>query len=376
MDPEQNNQTAAETSSAAEDEAVTAVATGWMLDFLFLSLCRSFKEAELDEFNEKLSTFESMCQCPSLKGDLHDEKMKIVALLARVMHGKQLDVHFDEDDSVMPLMSATIIWSKLKGTVADKSLFKNITILLVVQSVAVCLEKGQRCAASSALNWFGNNHEFSQLPMYKNVRVMLSTVVTNNDTCHPYLTSFSFSRLLETIQCYLDAFLEKNPCDHLLKEATKMVQSSQYNESLEDGVTQNSSVLWEDKKNETKCLRKRQLFPTKITDLWKPDSCKKPYVSVQRLSTKELSRRLSRRANPRPPSRTTSKKVMETSVIQKTRKPPQKWTPQLDKYLMDGVKCHGQGKWSLILKDFDFEGRTGTMLKDRWRVLLRTHKVG
>ncbi len=54
---------------------------------------------------------------------------------------------------------------------------------------------------------------------------------------------------------------------------------------------------------------------------------------------------------------------------------PQKWTAQLDKYLKDGVKRHGQGKWSRILMDYDFEGRTGTMLKDRWRVLMRSHEV-
>lgn len=37
---------------------VTAVVTGWTLDFMFVSLCRHFKEGELDEFNETLSAFE------------------------------------------------------------------------------------------------------------------------------------------------------------------------------------------------------------------------------------------------------------------------------------------------------------------------------
>lgn len=66
MDPEHNNKTAVDTRNAHSDEAeetlsfsrVTAVATGWMLDFLFVSLCRSFKKEELDEFNESLSIFE------------------------------------------------------------------------------------------------------------------------------------------------------------------------------------------------------------------------------------------------------------------------------------------------------------------------------
>lgn len=61
MDPEDEDKTAIDTISMEEDVSfsrVTAVATGWMLDFLFVSLCRSFKEAKLDEFNERLSTFE------------------------------------------------------------------------------------------------------------------------------------------------------------------------------------------------------------------------------------------------------------------------------------------------------------------------------
>ena len=39
-------------------ERVHAVAAGWMLDFLFVSLCRRFKEGNFDEFNETLTTFQ------------------------------------------------------------------------------------------------------------------------------------------------------------------------------------------------------------------------------------------------------------------------------------------------------------------------------
>lgn len=49
----------------------------------------------------------------------------------------------------------------------------------------------------------------------------------------------------------------------------------------------------------------------------------------------------------------------------------QKWTPELDRFLKEGVRQHGAGKWARILLDYDFEGRTGTMLKDRWRTLTK-----
>ncbi|KAK2859427.1 hypothetical protein Q5P01_004047 [Channa striata] len=345
---------AANVDESGRFSRVTAVVTDWMMDFLFVSLCRSFKEEKLDEFNERLSIFEAICQSSSLKGTLHEEKKMISAFLSRVMHGKHLDVQFEEDDHVMPLMSAAKIWSHLEDTVADKSAFKNITTLLLVQSVAVCLEKGQRTSACSALKWLENIHNFPQ-----NVRVKLSTIVRQKETDHPFLMSLTFSHLLEAVQCFLDTYLEKNPSDYLLKAATKIVQLSQNNEDnedLKDVVTQESSV------SEKKNKRKRQLLSTKISDVWKPDSCKKPYVYLRRISKNELSH-------------LTSGKSVNTSEIHKRRKPPQKWTSQLDKYLKAGVKRHGQGKWARILLDYDFEGRTGTMLKDRWRVLMKSGLV-
>nr|XP_046227128.1 telomeric repeat-binding factor 1 [Scatophagus argus] len=372
MEPEIKNKNGTDASYTEESVSfsqITAVVTGWTLDFMFLSLCRRFKEGKLDEFNETLSTFESISQSLSLKGELQ-EKIRICAFLARVMHGKQLDVQFEDDACVMPLMSAAKVWSNLEDTVADKSLFDNITVLLLVQSVAVCLEKGERSSASSALKWFQKNHV---LP--RNVGVKLSTVVTKAETYHPLLMSLSFSRLLETVQSYLDAYLEKNPSDYLLKAATKMVQSSHNMEGVEDAVTQDSPLSEaadeptrdREKEENTACLRtKRKLLSTRITDVWKPETCKKPFVCVRRISQRELSQMRSEK----------SVDTLTNKKKQKTRKPPQKWTAKLDRYLKEGVKCHGPGKWSRILMDYDFEGRTGTMLKDRWRVLARAHEVG
>ncbi|XP_054478666.1 telomeric repeat-binding factor 1 isoform X2 [Anoplopoma fimbria] len=354
---ENKKATAVRDSGSVSFSQVTGVASQWILDFMFVSLCRRFKEGEFDEFNETLSTFQ---------GSVHHEKKIICAFLARVMHGNQLDVQFEEDVHVMPLMSAAKIWSTLKHTVEDESLFENITHLLLVQSVAVCLEKGKRSSASSAIKWFENNHEFPQ-----NLIVKLSTIVTQREIYHPFIISFSYSRLLETIKSYLDAYLEKNPSDYLIKAATKMVQSSQNIEGFggceDSSLSEEANKATESRKVNKKkdvCLRtKRKLLSTKIPDVWQSDSCKKPFVSLRRISINKLSEM-------------TSRKSMDTSKIKKPKKTPQKWTPHLDKYLENGVKCHGQGNWSRILMDFDFEGRTGTMLKDRWRVLMKTHRVG
>ncbi|KAM6971532.1 telomeric repeat-binding factor 1 [Tautogolabrus adspersus] len=383
MELEDNNKSATNASNTDQIVSfpqITAVVTRWTLDFMFVSLCRYFKEDKLDKFNETLSSFEAICQSPSLKEAIDDEKMMICAFLARVMHGKQLDVMFEEDDRVMPLMSAAKTWKDLEDTVADKSLFINVTVLLLVQSVAVCLEKGQRSSASCALKWFEENHAFPQ-----SLRVKLSAAVTERETYHPFLMSFSFSRLRETIQSYLDDYLEKNPSDYLLKEATKVAQSQQTTEDLEDVVTWESTrtETANDSKDDTKnkkntgrvrCVNiflslflslsqtKRKLLSTKIPDVWKPDSCKKAVVSIRRISDHELLKM-------------TSEKSFNTSKMEKTRKARRKWTQDLDQKLKDGVKCHGQGKWSRILLDYDFNGRTGVMLKDRWRILIKAREV-
>ncbi|XP_059183324.1 telomeric repeat-binding factor 1 [Centropristis striata] len=334
---------------------VTAVAAEWMLDFMFVSLCRRFKEGKFEEFDETLSTFEAICRTPSLNGHLNNEKTLICAFLSRVLHGKDLDVEYEEDDRVTPLMSAAKIWLKLEQSVADKTLFQTITNLLVVQSVAVCLKEGQR-SASYALKWF-ENEEFPQI-----LKVKLKKIVTQNETHHPFFTSFSFSRLMETVKSYLDAYLEKNPSDYILKRATEKLQSSQNAEDVmpqDSAVSEESNKSTEDRKKKEKapCRRtKRILLSTKMTDLWKPESNKKAILSLRRISEKEISQ-------------TTVRESARCWQTPKKRKRPQKWTWEEDYHLKAGVSKHGPGKWAQILMDYDFEGRTGVMLKDRWRVL-------
>lgn len=54
----------------------------------------------------------------------------------------------------------------------------------------------------------------------------------------------------------------------------------------------------------------------------------------------------------------------------------QKWTFAEDRDLKSGIIRYGLGNWAKILQEFDFEGRTNVMLKDRWRTLEKQMKVG
>lgn len=362
MEEEEDNETShGEVSHESVNfSLVTTVATGWMFDFMFVSLCRYFKERKFEEFNELITTFQVVSQSPSLKRTIHQEKTMICAFLSRVIHGELLDLSFEEDESVTPLMSAAKVWSSLKCTVADDSLFDNIAVLLLVQAVAVCLKEGQRCTASSTLKWFESNIECP-----KKLRDKLSKIVAQKETYHPFLMSFNFSRLMKTVQIFLDTFLEKNPSDYLLKAATEMVQSSNHLEEHADVKSQDSSSTETTNgshKKKKSHSTKRKLLPTKITDIWSPDSNKKLTVSVRRITQDEMSK-------------VKLGASMNNSSVYKKRKAREKWTAELDKYLKEGVKRHGVGKWSRILTDYDFDGRTGTMLKDRWRILQRAHIV-
>lgn len=355
----EKEKTSAEESSKTEESVsfsqVTAVATEWIQDFLFVSLCRHFKEGNLDEFNKTITTFQGISQS-HLRQDVQTEKVLIGAFLARLMHGKQLDVIFEDDKKVMPLMSAAQIWSDLKKTAEDESLAQNMTILLCVQSVAVCLEKGQRSSASFVIQWLEKNVDFPPT-----LRAKLGTVMTEKDDYPPFLMSFNYTRLLETTQTYLDAYLAKNPSDYLLKAATKMVQSSGNRDALRDAVPKGDALSQADNESKVKVREKskRKLLSTRMRDVWCPESCKKSYVCLKRINSADL----------------TAHTKMDTLNIKKERKQRTKWTCKLDSYLVEGVNRHGLGQWSRILLDYDFEGRTGTMLKDRWRNLQKAHKV-
>ncbi|KAL1006301.1 hypothetical protein UPYG_G00070510 [Umbra pygmaea] len=379
---------------------LTDVVKRWMIDFAFVSLCGFFKDAKFKEFNETILTLETVIDgMPHLKAD-QKQKRLICAFLMRVIHGKHLDVLFNRDERLTPLMSAVGVWASLKDTVANDTLFEHVTNLLYVQSVAVCLEKGNIAMASSALKWLEEDCEISQ-----NFGIKLSLIVRKRDTYHPFLSNFSWSRLLENIQMFLDSFLEEHPSDFLIQAATKVVQATQEialnpgedTEKQEEPDTtsystehckknQETAMLMifaagpEDQQIDKRCtsmcqglMPKKKLLSTRSVLHWNPDSSKKPAPNVRR---KRVSMRLTYRGASSPGTALSTTDLNDTaSHLNTTRRTHRKWSWDLDRALKAGVKRHGEGKWSRILLEHDFQGRTGVQLKDRWRVLKRTFQV-
>ncbi|XP_029547463.1 telomeric repeat-binding factor 1 isoform X1 [Salmo trutta] len=376
METDPNNRTLTITSTTDENVCFSDVATvakRWMIDFSFVSLCQFFKEGKFEEFNQTISTLETIIDGSPHLNTEQKQKRQICGFLARIMHGKHLDVSFDRDERLSPLMSAVGVWASQKETVANRSLFEHVTNLLYVQSVAVCLEKGNSGMASSALKWLEEECEIPQ-----NLGIKLSLIVNKRDTYHPFLLNFSWNRLLENIQTFLDRFLEDHPSDFLLQAASKVVKAGQEtgedSETQEASYTTNRSSEYSKVNQETSVLMrpKKKLLSTRNIHPWIPESGKKPALTFMR---KRVSTRLTyRRASPETTLNTTS--LSNTTLnTNATRKTHGRWPWDLDTALKAGVKRHGEGKWSRILQEHDFHGRTGVQLKDRWRVLKKAHKV-
>ncbi|XP_077592644.1 telomeric repeat-binding factor 1 [Stigmatopora nigra] len=357
-------------------DQLTAVASKWILDFIFIGVCRRFSEQNQDAFDDAFSTYKSISQTLLLEGGCSPEKGHICDFLARVMKGKELGTHFTEDGkNVMPLMSAAKVWLHLKDVVQDESLFDDVTLHLIVQCVAVCMDNVQKTQARGALKWF---EEHIQYP--HKIGVKLSTIVAEMQPYDPFLSFFSFDRLLEKVQIFLDAYIAKHPSDFLLKvrvsipiksllEHKRILKNnsggpflrshnspqfiaSPDSASTKEGETCLSGDDRANQSGETTIRNKRRLFSNK-TSLWEPESQVKAQVGIRPLRKKELNH----------------------PIVSQDRPLRLKWTTELDRKLVWGVKRHGKGRWFRILQDYDFEGRTGVMLKDRWRILEKNCKV-
>ncbi|XP_028826347.1 telomeric repeat-binding factor 1 isoform X2 [Denticeps clupeoides] len=330
------------------------VVRAWMVDFLFLSASHCFREGNSEEFGRTVRSFAALTDgCPL---EDHQIKKKTVSgFLARIMDGRNLDVNYDQDIAVTPLMSAVSMWETMKDMV-DPSLHLKIKQLLCVQSVGVCLEKGRSSLAIKTLAWLEKECELPQ-----KLQMKLSSVVNKREVYNQFFSSFSFKRLLDCVQAFLDSFLQENPSGFLIKAATKVVQAQQErgeqmqpaeeqeatSTSSEDQPSASPSNKDPDLSSQTERRPKRMLYTTCLQP-WKPET--------------EATRLFYGR-----------KKTSKPDNTQITKK--KKWSFEEDQQLKAGVKRYGVGNWARILQEFNFEHRTGVMLKDRWRTMSRLNIV-
>ncbi|XP_053468207.1 telomeric repeat-binding factor 1 [Ictalurus furcatus] len=364
---EENQEVISSTTSARVNICeVESVAKSWMIDFSFLSLCRYYKEQNVEKFSKTLKVFEAMIDDEYQLQDNQQTKRTICCLLSRIMDGKNLDVHYDLNNIVTPLMSALSVWDCLKDTANDDALYDNIKNLLFIQCVGVCLEKGNAQLAAHTLQWLEKESDIPQKLQRK-----LSTVVSKKDVYNQLLTRFSFNHLQKSVNSFLDAFIEKHPSDFLFKAASKVVQVRQERPEQAD-VDQNNEELEPDSpvkpeinavSSELNLRPKKKLFSNKTLHPWKPESTKKLQCLPHRTDKLKVSRRS---CKVPPPS--------QKNNISKYRS-KKMWISEEDQYLKAGVKKYGEGKWSKILEEFDFGDRTSVMLKDRWRTLKKQMKV-
>ncbi|XP_056306374.1 LOW QUALITY PROTEIN: telomeric repeat-binding factor 1 [Danio aesculapii] len=353
------------TSDKTTSQEVNKVVQSWIIDYYFATLCRLFRERSSVEFRKDLKLFEGLVD----ELESHSSQRTVCCFLARVMDGENLNVRYDHVARITPLMSAVPVWESLKDF-SEPTLHGKIQTLLMVQSVAVCVKKGYDKLAKETLQWL---EEQTDVP--EKLQRKLATIVNKKDTYDQILMNFSFDKLMETIDTFLEAFNQQYASIFLLEAASKVVQArherSEETPSELEGAGEMPPSPQSDKsesENEEhgdplvgNIRPKRKLLP-KQNDPWKPETAKKAHATLKRTSICKVTRR----------SNTPSELHSNITVASHSRK---KWTDVEDRKLKAGVKKHGVGKWSKILNDFDFDNRTTVNLKDRWRVLKKLDRV-
>ncbi|CAH2285406.1 telomeric repeat-binding factor 1 isoform X1 [Pelobates cultripes] len=423
-------------TGTVEFDEVVKVANDWVFDFMFASLCHYFKEERAVEFHNTCRAMEVLLEGMT---DLDNDRKKAVLIaqfITRVAEGKQLDSQFESDERITPLESAVFMLEKIEEK--EKHLInlqKDIKLSVKVQAVAVCMEKGRFNTSSEVLD-----RQFSETGSYKYLKMKLAMIVGKKDPYHGLLQNMSYKTMLKKINTYLDLTLKGRQSPFLLKVATKVVEakdkittgmqsgkdgSLSTNERIvEDGVSflTDDTVAYHTKnpctessledievgsplienESQTEQEDESQIEQENIYDNTDQNlntvipSIDRKEVTDTDKHTKRHQKRLfslEQRTpwNPYKPS--ASKKLMSNIKLRKRsqrvatstqNKLPSKssaskrkhWTWEEDELLKKGVNKYGVGNWSKILVHYEFNNRTGVMLKDRWRTMKKLNIVG
>ncbi|KAG8441936.1 hypothetical protein GDO86_010933 [Hymenochirus boettgeri] len=416
-------------------DEVAVIATDWMCDFLFTSLCHYFTEGRTDNFQRSIRILECLFEDVSIM-DTHRKSILIAQFLTRVTEGKNLDTHFEVDESLTPLESAIVVFDQMKEEENSlMNLHEEIELLLKVQAVVTCMEKGKFKLSCDVLDRL-----FEESESNKYLRTKLAMLIEKKDPYHEFLQNFTHAQMLKKIKSYITFKMNERPPVFLLEAATKVadakaesvreIQSKENDSYLQEDSSVSCSS--DDKENhysfndeETDEPQKRsndsgikksankefnfssesEESDTALKDTNNSITQNEPSnkSNIQETTEKSIRSRNQRRLfsigfntpwNPdtqytsgrllnsinianqnrrnEDHNRTVNSEKASGSGVPKKR---QHWTWEEDELLKKGVKKYGVGNWSKILIHYPFNSRTGVMLKDRWRTMKRLNMV-
>ncbi|XP_078072432.1 telomeric repeat-binding factor 1 isoform X2 [Mustelus asterias] len=362
------------------------VANGWMMDFMYYCLCRYFGARMYEEFRTLRDAMNGFVQHPSIIETKQTKKVHICQILSRIVEGKNLDVQFDEDESITPLESALSVLIEMADSkeIKKDTLYSDLKQLLQIQSVAVCMEKGDFKKASEVLERQFQEDMASESD--QPLKRKLSLIINKQDPFHKFLNNFSNKRLVDSAESLANRILNEKESNFLIQAATKVVQSRKKRDpeldSSEDednsehqhgncGDSSNGDVVGESNNTRANTKRsKKRLYSSVEPKVWKPmkSQAVKDFAGNRKGSTVKKKKITSN-------GHLLESKKQNISVNSEVLRKKRPWSWSEDMQLKLGVKRFGPGCWSKILEHYEFNNRTSVMLKDRWRTMKKLSMV-
>uniref|UniRef100_A0A2I2ZYN9 Telomeric repeat-binding factor n=1 Tax=Gorilla gorilla gorilla TaxID=9595 RepID=A0A2I2ZYN9_GORGO len=336
-----------------------AVAAGWMLDFLCLSLCRAFRDGRSEDFRRTRNSAEAIIHGLSSLTAYQLRTIYICQFLTRIAAGKTLDAQFENDERITPLESALMIWGSIEKE-HDK-LHEEIQNLIKIQAIAVCMENGNFKEAEEVFERiFGDPN--SHMPF----KSKLLMIISQKDTFHSFFQHFSYNHMMEKIKSYVNYVLSEKSSTFLMKAAAKVVESKRTRTITSQDKPSGNDVEMETEANlDTRKRSHKNLFLSKLQRGTQQQDLSKKERRVGTLQSTKKKKESRRATESRIP---VSKSQPVTPEKHRARK-RQAWLWEEDKNLRSGVRKYGEGNWSKILLHYKFNNRTSVMLKDRWRTM-------
>uniref|UniRef100_A0A8B9XHV2 Telomeric repeat-binding factor n=1 Tax=Bos mutus grunniens TaxID=30521 RepID=A0A8B9XHV2_BOSMU len=328
-----------------------AVAAGWMLDFLCVSLCRAFRDGRSDDFHRTRDSAEAIIHGLSSLTAYQLRTIYVCQFLTRIEAGKTLDAQFESDERITPLESALMIWASIEKE-HDK-LHEEIENLIKIQPF----------------------------------KRKLLTIISQKDTFHSFFQHFSYNHMMEKIKSYVNCVLNEKSSTFLMKAAAKVVETKRarttYSEDKPNGkdvelatetnldtgksVSDRQSAVTESSWGTVSLLRShRNLFLSKLKRGNQQQDFNK---KEERVETPQSGRKKKNSRRATESKRTRILKSQPVTPEKHRSRKKQAWLWEEDKNLRSGVRKYGEGNWSKILSHYEFNNRTSVMLKDRWRTM-------